>query len=92
MTGGTHLLIVEDEVVLRRCLAAYLEAQGLRVSQAGSITEAAELLDRSEFDAAVLNDDDGIGQRPSVGAVDERTTDEGDDLRQSLLDPIGSGP
>ena len=64
MTRGTHLLIVEDEVVLRRCLAAYFEAQGLRVSQAGSITEAAELLDRSEFDAAVLDvglpDGDGL--------------------------------
>jgi DNA-binding response OmpR family regulator len=59
-----EILIVEDEVNLRRCLAKYLESKGLRVTLAGSLAEAEALLDQRGFSAVVLDvglpDGDGL--------------------------------
>jgi CheY-like chemotaxis protein len=65
MLDDRQVLIVEDEVGLRRSLASYLESRGVHVSQAGSLAEAKPLLDQFEFDAIVLDvglpDGDGLG-------------------------------
>jgi two-component system OmpR family response regulator len=59
-----RLLIVEDEAALRRSMARYLDACGLRVTEAGSVREAHRCLDAGDFDALVLDvalpDGDGL--------------------------------
>ena len=64
MDAARHILIVEDEIGLRRSLAGYLEGRGLEVSQAGCLAEARQLLDHIDFDAVVLDiglpDGDGL--------------------------------
>lgn len=62
--NGTRVLIVEDEVVLRRYLVQYLRMNGVEVTEAGSLAEADALLDCLDFDAVVLDvglpDGDGL--------------------------------
>jgi CheY-like chemotaxis protein len=64
MKNEARVLIVEDEPVLRRVLASYIEAGGFRVAQAGSLAEADEMLRAQRFDAHVLDlglpDGDGL--------------------------------
>ena len=64
MDSARRVLIVEDEIGLRRSLARYLEDRGLEVTQAGCISEAEGLLDQIAFDAVVLDvglpDGDGL--------------------------------
>jgi DNA-binding response OmpR family regulator len=59
-----RLLIVEDEIRLRRSIARYFELCGLEVAEAGSVLEAHRQLDAGEFDAFVLDvglpDGDGL--------------------------------
>lgn len=58
------VLVVEDELQLRRCLAAYLKRRGWDVTEAGSIAEAHAELAAMSFDAAVVDvglpDGDGL--------------------------------
>ncbi len=64
MNSRRRVLIVEDEVGLRSCLATYLETRGVEVAEAGSLAEAERLLDHRAFDAVVLDvglpDGDGL--------------------------------
>jgi DNA-binding response OmpR family regulator len=68
----TRILIVEDEVRLRRALVTYFERCGLEVAQAGSLQEARERLDLERFDAVILDvglpDGDGLSLLPSTDA------------------------
>ena len=67
-----RILIVEDEVGLRRSLARYLESRGDSVMQAGCLAEAKIYLDRHDFDVVVLDvglpDGDGLTLLQSTGA------------------------
>ena len=58
------VLIVEDEALLRRSLASYLERRGAVVAQAGSLAEARAELAARPFDALILDvglpDGDGL--------------------------------
>ena len=77
MSRALHVLLVEDESVLRRCLAAHLETRGARVRAAGSLEEAHTLLADHEFDVAILDvglpDGDGLSlldqTRPEASVV-----------------------
>ncbi len=64
MQQSRRVLIVEDEIGLRRWLASYIEGRGLAVVQVGSLAEAEVELDREAFDAVVLDvglpDGDGL--------------------------------
>ncbi len=64
MAVETRVLVVEDEVALRRYLVQYLRMKGAVVAEAGSLAEADTLLDRSDFDAIVVDvglpDGDGL--------------------------------
>lgn len=64
MSQTLNVLLVEDESVLRRCLAAHLETRGARVQAAGSLEEANSLLENHHFDVAILDvglpDGDGL--------------------------------
>jgi DNA-binding response OmpR family regulator len=59
-----HVLIVEDETLLRQSLAAYLERCGHTVAQAASLAEARCQLAANPFDALILDvglpDGDGL--------------------------------
>jgi DNA-binding response OmpR family regulator len=61
---AASVLIVEDETLLRRALATYLERRGAVVAQAGSLAEARAALAARAFDALVLDvglpDGDGL--------------------------------
>ena len=50
-----RLLIVEDDVRLRKSLAAHLERQNARVVEATRLSEAKRLLEQTRFDFAVLD-------------------------------------
>ena len=50
-----RLLIVDDERDIRHLYAAELEDDGYDVATAGTGTEAAELLQKNEFDLVVLD-------------------------------------
>jgi CheY-like chemotaxis protein len=67
-----RLLIVEDEVGLRRSLARYFALCGLEVTEAGSVGEAHEHLDAGVFDVVVLDvglpDGDGLTLLPRTDA------------------------
>lgn len=51
----THILIVEDEEVLRLTFARFLEQEGYEVEAASSYVEASALLDRTDFDVIVTD-------------------------------------
>jgi len=67
-----RVLIVEDDILLRRTLAAYLAGRGLRVVEAGSLAEARSELQVRCFDALVLDvglpDGDGLDLLEAAGA------------------------
>ena len=64
MAHARRVLIVEDEVALRRWLVRCLRGRGVDVAEAGSLAEAKTQLDRLDFDAVVLDlglpDGDGL--------------------------------
>lgn len=49
------VLVVDDEALLRKRIAAYLERAGADVSQAGSVSEARSLLESMPFDFVLLD-------------------------------------
>ena len=60
---GLSVLVLEDEAVLRRKLAAHLESLGGDITQAGTLAEARRLAAELDFDFALLdvNLPDGLG-------------------------------
>jgi len=52
---GLAVLVVDDEAVLRKRLAAYLEKNGAEVTAASNVAEARNALGSSGFDAALLD-------------------------------------
>jgi DNA-binding NtrC family response regulator len=61
---GTHVLVVDDEVLIRQSLRAVLADEGFEVSAAASSAEAATLFDKDKPDIVlldlVLGDGDGL--------------------------------
>jgi DNA-binding NtrC family response regulator len=55
MLSGRQILILEDESLLRKSLAAYLESQGASIFQAGTIGEARTVREHTELDFALLD-------------------------------------
>jgi DNA-binding NtrC family response regulator len=55
LPAGSEVLIVEDDVRLRKSLAAHLERQNARVVEATRLSEAKRLLEQTRFDFAVLD-------------------------------------
>ncbi|MDO7672606.1 MAG: sigma-54 dependent transcriptional regulator [OM182 bacterium] len=55
MTAGNHILVVEDEAVIRSSLRRLLERHDYKVSEAGSVQEALDNFDINSFDV-VLSD------------------------------------
>src|SRR5688572_485059 len=53
--SGSSLLLLEDEPLLRRRIAAHLDKQGVDVTQAASLAEARESLGNLSFDFALLD-------------------------------------
>jgi two-component system, NtrC family, response regulator AtoC len=53
--SGSTLLLLEDEPLLRRRIAAHLDKEGLDVTQAASLAEAREALRNVSFDFALLD-------------------------------------
>jgi two-component system response regulator AtoC len=53
--SGSSLLLLEDEPLLRRRIAAHLEKDGVEVTQAGTLAEAREALRNLNFDFALLD-------------------------------------
>src|SRR5688572_5598826 len=53
--SGTSLLLLEDEPLLRRRIAAHLEREGVEVTPASSLAEAREALRNVSFDFALLD-------------------------------------
>lgn len=51
----SHILIVEDETVIRSALKRMLERNGYQISEAGSVQQARELLHRQDF-ALIISD------------------------------------
>lgn len=50
-----HILVVEDETVLRRSIAEYYEERGVSVTEAGSVAAAQAELRATSFDAVLLD-------------------------------------
>ncbi len=50
-----HVLVVDDEKVVRDNLKAYLEDEGFTVIAAENGEEALELVDREQFDVAIVD-------------------------------------
>ena len=61
--ASTEILIVEDELMLRKRLVAKLEAEGAEVTVAGNMEEAKNFLESMDFDFAMVDVHlpDGIG-------------------------------
>ena len=55
MTAGPHILVVEDEAIIRSSLRRLLERHDYRVSEAGSVQEALQEHDINGFDV-ILSD------------------------------------
>ena len=53
--SGSSLLLLEDEPLLRRRIAAHLDKEGLEVTQAATLAEAREALRNLSFDFALLD-------------------------------------
>jgi two-component system, NtrC family, response regulator AtoC len=62
--AGTEILLLEDEVLLRKRLTAFLERQGAEVSAAGTLAQAGHLLKEVSCDFALIDvnlpDGDGL--------------------------------
>jgi len=50
-----HILVVEDETVLRRAIAQYYEERGVSVTEAASVAAAQTELRAASFDAVLLD-------------------------------------
>lgn len=55
MLKGRQILVLEDEVLLRKSLVGYLESAGADVFSAGSIAEALNIRESTELDFALLD-------------------------------------
>lgn len=57
------ILILEDEVLLRKQIAGFLEKQGAQITSASSVAQARKLIAESHFDFALIdvNLPDGLG-------------------------------
>ncbi len=55
MTGKTRILVVDDDVAVRRLIRANLEARGYEISQAVNGTEALEVLESNVPDLLILD-------------------------------------
>src|SRR4051794_17095414 len=53
--GGEHILIVDDEELIRESLAEYLTQEGFRVTACGSAEEALDLAARQPFAIALCD-------------------------------------
>jgi DNA-binding NtrC family response regulator len=53
--SGLNILLLEDEVVLRKRLAAFLEHEGAEVTATGTVAAARQALESLSFEAAVLD-------------------------------------
>jgi DNA-binding NtrC family response regulator len=53
--AGINLLLLEDEVLLRKRLAAFLEREGAEVTTVANVAAARTALDNVAFDAAVID-------------------------------------
>jgi two-component system response regulator AtoC len=53
--SGSSLLLLEDEALLRRRIAAHLEKNGVEVTQVGTLAEAREVLRNLSFDFALFD-------------------------------------
>ena len=49
-----NVLVVDDDLELRRLLGRYLAEQGFRVSAAGSRAEFEELIENGRYDLVIL--------------------------------------
>ncbi len=56
MNRGNHLLLVDDEALIARGMALFLEDEGLRVSTAGSAEQAIALVESGERFAVCIMD------------------------------------
>ncbi len=73
---GCEILVLEDDTVLRRQLAAYLRTLGASVTEAGLLAEARRLLDAVRFDFALVDlhlPDGEVLQLLREGAFSENT-------------------
>ena len=55
LPSGSEILLLEDDAVLRKRLAAHLRTLGAEVSEAAKLTEACRLLTEVRFDFALLD-------------------------------------
>ena len=55
MLTGRHILVLDDETLLRKGLCSYLESNGAQCYPAQSIAEATRLLETMELDFALLD-------------------------------------
>ena len=55
MLNGRQILVLEDEVLLRKSLCGYLESNGAIAYPATSVAEAREILSSTELDFALLD-------------------------------------
>ena len=67
---NTSVLLLEDDADLRQEVKDYLQMEGCRVTEAGSLREARELLNREQVRAIVLDvglpDGDGLAALPEL--------------------------
>lgn len=63
LLSGREILVVEDEMLLRKRLVAYLESQGASCTGVGSVTEGRNALESLPLDYAIIdvNLPDGLG-------------------------------
>jgi len=55
MLNGRQILVLEDEILLRKAICAYLEEKGAETYPAGSLSEAKEILASTELDFALMD-------------------------------------
>ena len=53
LLSGISILVIEDDKLLSRRISAYLESRGGDIMQAGSLSEARNLLEDFSFDVAL---------------------------------------
>ncbi|MGC8990141.1 MAG: response regulator, partial [Verrucomicrobiia bacterium] len=52
---GLSILIIEDEILLRKQLAAYLESLGMDVVAVGTLASARAALEGADYDYALVD-------------------------------------
>lgn len=55
MLSGRQILVLEDEILLRKAICAYLEEKGADVYAAGTLAQAIEILSSTELDIALMD-------------------------------------